>query len=68
MFELPSRAREVGDLVERFFNERVLPNNHLWLQQAASGQVTPQIEQTLTAQAKDLGLWNMALPCRIGLS
>ena len=62
MFELPSRAREVGDLVERFFNERVLPNNHLWLQQAASGQVTPQIEQTLTAQAKDLGLWNMALP------
>lgn len=62
MFELPSRAREVGDQVERFFDDRVLPNNHLWLQQVRSGQVTPQIEQTLTAEAKALGLWNMALP------
>ena len=34
----------------------------LWLEQAAAGQAQPEIEKTLRAEAKALGLWNMALP------
>ena len=62
MFELPAKAIEVRDEVEAFFNARVLPNNKLWLEQAHSGQSTPDIERTLRAEARQLGLWNMALP------
>jgi len=62
MFELPAKAIAVRDEVEAFFNARVLPNNKVWLQQAHAGQSTPEIEQTLRAEARELGLWNMALP------
>ena len=40
----------------------MLPDNKLWEQQAKSGQPVPDIQQALRAQAKELGLWNMALP------
>jgi acyl-CoA dehydrogenase len=62
MFELPAKALEIKDEVEAFFNTRILPNNKLWLQQAQQGQSVPEIEQTLKLEAKELGLWNMALP------
>ena len=62
MFELPQRAIEVATQVESFFQQRVLPNNKLWEQQARAGQAIPDIQQTLRAEAKSLGLWNMALP------
>ena len=62
MFELPQRAVEVRDQVNDFFQRRILPNHELWCQQAAEGQATPEIENTLRAEAKALGLWNMALP------
>jgi len=62
MFELPARALEVRETVEAFFNERILPNNRLWMEQAAAGHASPEIEQTLRVEAKALGLWNMALP------
>ncbi len=62
MFELPQRAIEVATQVESFFQQRVLPNNKLWEQQASAGQAIPDIQQTLRAEAKSLGLWNMALP------
>ncbi len=62
MFELPQRALDVAAQVEDFFQRRVLPNNKLWEQQAKDGQTVPQIQQTLRAEAKALGLWNMALP------
>ncbi|MBT3868402.1 MAG: acyl-CoA dehydrogenase, partial [Gammaproteobacteria bacterium] len=65
MFELPNKAIQVRDEVETFFNARVLPNNKLWVDQARSGQSTPDIERQLRAEAKALGLWNMALP-RLG--
>jgi len=65
MFELPDKAIQVRDEVETFFNARVLPNNKLWVEQARSGQSTPDIERQLRAEAKALGLWNMALP-RLG--
>ena len=62
MFELPQRATDVADQVEKFFQQRVLPNNKLWEQQAGAGQAIPEIQQTLRDEAKALGLWNMALP------
>ena len=65
MFELPQRATDVAAQVEAFFQQRVLPNNKVWTQQAHAGQATPEIQQTLRAEAKGLGLWNMALP-RLG--
>ena len=65
MFELPDKAIQIRDEVETFFNARVLPNNKLWAEQAQSGQSTPDIERELRAEAKALGLWNMALP-RLG--
>ncbi len=65
MFELPEKAHQVKAQVEQFFLDRILPNNHLWTAQAHAGQPVPEIEQTLRAQAKALGLWNMALP-RLG--
>ena len=62
MFDLPQRAIDIAAQVESFFQQRVLPNNKLWEQQAKSGQPVPDIQQALRAQAKELGLWNMALP------
>ena len=62
MFDLPQRAVEVRDQVNDFFQRRILPNHELWCQQAAAGQATPEIEKALRAEAKALGLWNMALP------
>ena len=62
MFELPQRATDVADQVDKFFQQRVLPNNKLWEQQAGAGQAIPEIQQTLRDEAKALGLWNMALP------
>ena len=62
MFERPQRATDVADQVEKFFQQRVLPNNKLWEQQAGAGQAIPEIQQTLRDEAKALGLWNMALP------
>lgn len=62
MFDLPQRAVEVRDQVNDFFQRQILPNHELWCQQAAAGQATPEIEKALRAEAKALGLWNMALP------
>lgn len=62
MFELPARALEIQEQVNTFFMQRVLPSNKLWNQQAASGQAIPEIEQALQREARDLNLWNMALP------
>ena len=62
MFELPQRAIEVAAQVEAFFQQRVLPNNKVWEQQAQAGQAVPEVQRTLRAEAKALGLWNMALP------
>ena len=62
MFDLPAKALEIRDQVETFFNARVLPNNRLWREQMRAGQAVPDIERELREEARDLGLWNMALP------
>ncbi|MEO2177358.1 MAG: acyl-CoA dehydrogenase family protein [bacterium] len=62
MFELPVRALEIKAQVESFFEERILPNNKIWIEQATSGQPIPAVELELREEAQQLGLWNMALP------
>ncbi|MCR9262354.1 MAG: acyl-CoA dehydrogenase family protein [Pseudomonadaceae bacterium] len=62
MFDLPPRALEMRDQVNAFFNARVLPNNRLWREQMRAGQAVPDIERELREDARELGLWNMALP------
>ncbi len=61
MFEVRPEAQAVQDAVEAFFNERILPNHQVWQQQAESSPA-PAIENELRAEAKSLGLWNLALP------
>ena len=77
MFELPERALQIRDQVDDFFQRRILPNNSLWLEQAAAGQAQPEIEKILRAEAKALGLktwhcldWPMTSPdcdCQSGI-
>jgi hypothetical protein len=38
MYGLPSKAIQVRDEVEAFFNARALPNKKLWVDQARAGQ------------------------------
>lgn len=61
MYTLSEQAQAVATAVEAFYQDKILPNHHLWLQQAQT-QAQPEIEQTLRAEAKVLGLWNLGLP------
>ena len=61
MQPISDTAVSVRDAVHAFFQEKILPNHHLWLSQAETDP-TPAIEQTLRAEAKALGLWNLGLP------
>lgn len=61
MLMIDDEANAVKDAVAQFFQQRILPNHHLW-QAQASQQQTPEIEQQLRDEAKALGLWNLALP------
>lgn len=55
MFELPQRATDVAAQVEAFFQQRVLPNNKVWTQQAHAEQATPEIQQTYALKPKGWG-------------
>ena len=44
------------------FHTRILPNNALWREQAAAGNEIPAIEAELRTEAREQGLWNLALP------
>ena len=63
-FEISQEARLVQDQVERFLNEKIVPNERVYAEQAAdiSDGQDPQIMKTLRAEAKALGLWNLFLP------
>lgn len=61
MFEISAEADAVKTAVEDFFNNEILPNHHLWQQQAQHSE-RPAIEEELRQKAKALGLWNLGLP------
>ncbi|HMR77295.1 MAG TPA: acyl-CoA dehydrogenase family protein, partial [Polyangiaceae bacterium] len=66
-FEHSERARQVMVQVERFVNERVVPNEKTYYAQLVGSEdwrewKVPPILEELKAEAKGLGLWNLFLP------
>ena len=61
-FAISDDAQKVTDAVASLYAQQILPNNPLWKQQAAAGAEIPAIEHELRMQAKNAGLWNLALP------
>lgn len=64
LYDLSTEAAAVRDAVESFYEEKILPNHHLWLKQAETTE-EPEVERLLRAEARALNLWNLALP-RLG--
>jgi acyl-CoA dehydrogenase len=66
-FQHSERAQKVMAQVQRFLDERILPNEQTYLDQLvgtddwAQWQIPPVMEE-LKAEAKELGLWNLFLP------
>jgi alkylation response protein AidB-like acyl-CoA dehydrogenase len=66
-FEHSERAREYAGHVERFVRERILPNERTYLDQLVRTDDwrrwrIPPVMETLKAEAKAAGLWNLFLP------
>ena len=66
-FQHSERARKVMELVQRFVDERILPNEQTYLDQLAGSDdwrawTIPPVMEELKAEAKELGLWNLFLP------
>lgn len=62
MFSVSAEAELISEQVEHFFSEQILPAHHLRQQQVREGQIPTEVELRLRAEAKSLGLWNLALP------
>jgi len=64
IFETSKRARDVHAHVSRFMDEHVFPNEALAARQVAEGDrwAPVPIVETLKANAKAQGLWNLFLP------
>jgi alkylation response protein AidB-like acyl-CoA dehydrogenase len=66
-FQHSERAQRVMAQVQRFLDERIVPNEQTYLDQLAGTddwrqwKIPPIVEQ-LKSEAKDLGLWNLFLP------
>lgn len=66
-FQHSERAQKVMAQVQRFVDERVLPNEQTYLDQLVGTEdwrqwKIPPIMEELKAEAKELGLWNLFLP------
>ncbi|MGB5222798.1 MAG: acyl-CoA dehydrogenase family protein [Polyangiales bacterium] len=66
-FQHSERAQNVMAQVQRFLNERILPNEQTYLDQLVGTEdwrewKIPPIMEELKAEAKELGLWNLFLP------
>ncbi len=66
-FQHSERAQKVMTQVQRFLDERILPNEQTYLDQLVGTDdwrewKIPPIMEELKAEAKELGLWNLFLP------
>ena len=66
-FQHSERAQKVMAQVQRFVDERILPNEQTYFDQLVGTDDwqkwrIPPIMEELKAEAKELGLWNMFLP------
>jgi alkylation response protein AidB-like acyl-CoA dehydrogenase len=66
-FQHSERAQKVMTQVQRFLDERILPNEQTYLDQLVGTDdwrqwKIPPIMEELKAEARELGLWNLFLP------
>ena len=67
-FEFSQKSQDVQQKVRTFLDEHVYPAEHEYEQQAAANRAaghtfhTPPVIQTLKAEARRQGLWNLFLP------
>jgi len=63
-FVITEDARIIEDQVVRFLNEKIIPAESVYVEQAKSTEngVDPEVMIDLRAEAKSLGLWNLFLP------
>ncbi|MEZ4456967.1 MAG: acyl-CoA dehydrogenase family protein, partial [Gemmatimonadales bacterium] len=62
-FALSPRAADLHQRVAAFMNERVLPAESAWYAEVAAARWQPtRIVETLKAEARAAGLWNLFLP------
>ncbi len=63
-FVITEDARIIEDQVVRFLNEKIIPAEGVYAEQAKSTEngVDPEVMIDLRAEAKSLGLWNLFLP------
>lgn len=63
-FQIREEAQLVLDQVQRFIDEKIIPNENVFIEQAKTtpnGEDTPLMKE-LRGEAKSLGLWNLFLP------
>jgi|GEM_PF-2866995 len=61
-FAISDSAQAITDAVRAFYQDQILPNNPRWKAESHEGAEIPAVETELRAEAKALGLWNLALP------
>ncbi|MEM6460791.1 MAG: acyl-CoA dehydrogenase family protein [Pseudomonadota bacterium] len=61
-FNPASRAAEMQANVQDFFDARILPRHRDWVQQVMREGRMPDFLPALQAEARERGLWNLALP------
>lgn len=61
-FEYSTDSEAVQDLLRKFMKRHVLPRNSEWLRSVSEGRYPLQILDSLKAQAREDGLWNLFLP------
>jgi alkylation response protein AidB-like acyl-CoA dehydrogenase len=59
MLELSAKAKSLKEMLERFMQDRVYPNEQLL---EANGWETPPLVEVLKKEARAQGLWNLFLP------
>src|SRR6202044_884347 len=62
-FELSAKTKELRQLLQRFMDAYVYPNEHRFHEEVACERWKPtKIVEELKAKARDEGLWNLFLP------
>lgn len=61
-FAFTEKSLDLQATMERFYRERVLPQNHGWRAHMRSCDRWPAFLDDLRAEARALGLWNLGLP------
>jgi acyl-CoA dehydrogenase len=61
-FRFSDKSKALQDNLEDFFRSQVLPRNRDWHAHVDEHRTVPPFLETLKAEARQRGLWNLALP------